>query len=297
MVTAVMIVTVAAGIAAYLVSAPEKWGRQAANMASFAQADTLARAAVDWARVIVYENAQSDTAGKIGEKGPVVIETFPVEEATMSLAVDDAQGRFNLNNLVSAGKASDRDIMMFRRLLNALGLPRELADSLTDWMDDDEQVRPGGAESAQYLVSAPPRRASNRPLGSVGELALVRGFDKRAIDALKPYVAVIPARAPVNANTASAMVLAAVFNGLSMKDAESLMESRASTRFDSVANVRERLPKSVTDVNDNDFSVKSSYFTVTATCGVDRAKIKAEALLEVGGDNKNWPKIAWYWIT
>lgn len=296
MVTAVMVVSVAAGVAAYLVASPERWGRQAANMAAIAQAEISARAAVDWARQITYENSLGNTPSRIGENGPEALKAFPEEDGVLNMAVDDAQGKFNLNNLAPQGKPSARDIIMFKRLLAQLKLPNELADAVVDWMDADDLPLPGGAESAQYLALKVPYRAANRQLSHIGELAMVKGYTPEVLKELSPYVTVLPGRALVNVNTAAPSVLMAVFNGMTLADAESLAASRKSVRFSSVANLRGRLPKSVTEVADGDFVVESKYFTVSVISSFKHAKIRAEALLGLGEKNY-WPIVLWYRVT
>jgi len=296
MVTAVMVVSVAAGVAAYLVASPERWGRQAANMAAIAQAEIAARAAVDWGREITYENSLGNTPSRIGENGPEDLKAFPEEDGALNITLDDAQGKFNLNNLVTLGKPSNRDIIMFKRLLAHLKLPNELADAVVDWMDADDLPLPGGAESARYLQLKVPYRAANRQLSHIGELAMVRGYTLEVLKELSPYVTVIPGRALVNVNTAVAPVLMAVFNGMALNDAESLIASRKSARFASAPNLRERLPKSVTGVADGDFAVESKYFTVSVISSFKHAKIRAEALLGLGEKNY-WPTVLWYRAT
>lgn len=296
MVTAVMVVSVAAGIAAYLVVNPERWGRQAANMAVIAQADVTARAAVDWAREIVYDNSLGFSSSKIGENGPVTIDTFPVEDGQVTLLLDNPQGKFNVNNLLKLGKHSPRDILAFKRLLSTLTLPPELADTLVDWIDDDEQPNPAGAESEYYLGLKPPYRAVNSPLGDIGELAAIKGFKPEVIKTLAPYVTALPERALVNVNAAEAPVLRSLFKGMTMSDAENLVALRKSVRFSSIPNFRGRLPISVTEVLDDDFVVDSKYFSVKVVSTFKHAKIRAEALLRLGEANF-WPIVVWYRVT
>lgn len=272
MVTALMVVSVAAGIAAYLVVNPERWGRQAANMAVTAQAEVTARAAVDWGREIVYDNSLGLASSRIGENGPVAIDTFPVEDGELTLLLDDAQGKFNLNNLVKQGKPSARDISAFKRLLATLKLPTELADILVKWM------------------------GVNLQMGEVGELALIKEFKVEVIKELSPYVTVLPDRALVNVNTAPAPVLKSLFNGMTLAEAENLVALRKAVRFSSIANLRGRLPRSVTEVLDDDFTVDSKYFSVKVVSSFKHAKIRAEALLRLGEKNF-WPIVAWYRVT
>jgi len=265
-------------------------------MAAIAQAEIAARAAVDWAREVAYDDSLGNAPSRIGENGPGEFKAFPEEDSTLDITVDDAQGKFNLNTLVTQGKPSARDIIMFKRLLTQLKLPNELADAVVDWMDEDDLPLPGGAESAYYLQLKVPYRAANRQLSHLGELAMVKGYTPEVLKELSPYVTVLPGRALVNVNTAVAPVLIAVFNGMPLNAAESLIASRKSARFTSVANLRERLPKIVTGVVDTDFVVESKYFTVSVISSFKHAKIRAEALLGLGEKNY-WPLVLWYKVT
>lgn len=61
-------------------------------------------------------------------------------------------------------------------LLMALpGMSEDVADAILDWIDEDDETRPFGAESDYYTSLATPYAASNGPLHSVEELLLVRG--------------------------------------------------------------------------------------------------------------------------
>ncbi|MGB7329550.1 MAG: type II secretion system protein GspK [Rubripirellula sp.] len=61
-------------------------------------------------------------------------------------------------------------------LLMALpGMTVDVADAILDWIDEDEDVRPYGAETEYYETLPTPYSAANGPLHSVEELLLVRG--------------------------------------------------------------------------------------------------------------------------
>lgn len=53
----------------------------------------------------------------------------------------------------------------------------ELADALIDWRDKDSSQQPQGAESEYYASLNPPYKAKNRPLETVEELLMVKGFN------------------------------------------------------------------------------------------------------------------------
>ncbi len=52
----------------------------------------------------------------------------------------------------------------------------ELADALIDWRDANSEVNPFGAETEYYARLDPPYAVKNRPLDTVEELLLIRGF-------------------------------------------------------------------------------------------------------------------------
>ncbi len=55
--------------------------------------------------------------------------------------------------------------------------PQALADALVDWRDsDDRLVSIEGAESSYYITKNPPYRARNKPMETVEELLMVKGF-------------------------------------------------------------------------------------------------------------------------
>jgi hypothetical protein len=61
-------------------------------------------------------------------------------------------------------------------LLMALpGMTEDISDAILDWLDEDDEMRPLGAESADYNTLNTPYSAANGPLQSVEELLLVRG--------------------------------------------------------------------------------------------------------------------------
>jgi general secretion pathway protein K len=92
---------------------------------------------------------------------------------------------------------------------------REMARNLLDYIDPEDTAIGGRNEDDYYLRQDPPHRAPNRPLLSVGEIAMIEGFDARFVKAMEPYVTVYPfvfARG-LNINTAEPWVLATLFLG------------------------------------------------------------------------------------
>lgn len=104
--------------------------------------------------------------------------------AVLQIRVEDERGKVPINLL---------DDEIAARLMEAIGLgfgsqSKIAADSLMDWIDDDDEPRPDGAEAEYY--SSKGIRPRNGPLQSIEELAQLRGFDRGMIARLKPFVTV-----------------------------------------------------------------------------------------------------------
>ena len=214
--TAVMIVAIAAAVAVKIAFAHQLWFRQMENVGDRGATDLLRRGALHWASVALLEDAAQNSVDHLGETWAQPLPPLPVDGGAISVSVEDAQGRFNLNNLVKANPPSRDDVQyaIFQRLLIELKLDPLLANALVDWIDADSSPSPGGggAEDVDYLNLKTPYRAANQPLASVEELRLVRGFDAKTVQTLLPFVTVLPpgTTTAVNVNTASPELIAAV---------------------------------------------------------------------------------------
>ncbi|MFP4165941.1 MAG: general secretion pathway protein GspK [Opitutales bacterium] len=96
----------------------------------------------------------------------------------VEITIRDAGGRLPINTM---DKAALNHLLENGLDLN-FALARELSASLLDWIDRDENRRLNGAESETYLRRNPPHRAANRPLQSLDELRLVKGWDEAFFD-------------------------------------------------------------------------------------------------------------------
>lgn len=161
---------------------------------------------------------------------------FPVPGGVIRPVLRDAQARFNLNSLVSNGQVNATALAFYRRLLTHLVLPAELADSLVDWQDaNNEPMSSSGAEDDYYLRQNPPYRAANRSLSTFSELRLVRGYSGEVLRALSPWVTVLPASATrLNVNFLAPGLLEALVPGLSPAAAVELLQRRPADGWQSV---------------------------------------------------------------
>ncbi|MGK2952546.1 MAG: type II secretion system minor pseudopilin GspK [Thiobacillus sp.] len=291
-ITAILVVALVASAASFMAWQQQLWVRQVENLNQQAQSRVVVLTAMQWARSILAQDARSNQVDHLEEGWAQALAPLPVEGGELSGGLSDQQGLFNLNSLVRAGKTSASDLAVFRKLLELLQLPPELAAAVTDWIDPDAEVTyPGGAEDMDYLALDPPYRAGNRVLTTVDGLYRIKGFDAATVERLRPFVTALPQATPINVNTASAEVLAAVIAGLPLDQAEALVAARKGKHFEDIADFRARLPKTVTEVNETLLSVGSRYFLVAGHARFGRAKVGYQALLE--REATAWPKLVW----
>ncbi len=161
-----------------------------------------------------------------------------------------------------------------------LHLDPQLANAVADWIDTNSEARAGGAEDIDYLNLNPPYRAANRPMASVDELRLIRGFDAKTVAALVPYVTVLPATSNnVNVNTASPELLAALVQGLDLPTAQRIAEERLGKPFNDINAFKSKLPQGSTQTVAG-MDVKTDFFLVMLETSIGRHERRSEALLQ-----------------
>lgn len=291
MVMAMSVVALAAIATTAMLTTQSTWSRESELEVNHAQAEVLIQAGVDWARAVLSDDRRMNNVDHLKEPWALRLPPMPVDNGELAGYIEDQQGAFNLNNLLTGEKISAVQLARFRRLLSILGLPTTLAYSLADWLDADNDAQAnGGAEDEYYLSLQPPYLAANRPLTDVAELSLVRGFNDQVRARLNPFVSALPANTPVNVNTASPEVLSAVIEGLDLDAARALVAQRERAYFRDFGDFMSRLPRGV-EVAGNEFQVSSNYFVGRVRVTIGSAEARGVALFmrtDVG-----WPAIVW----
>ncbi len=294
-IVAMLVVALAATAASLLLHQQDTSIRQLEAGRDYEQARWLLNGGTQWARVILRADARGGAVDHPGELWATGLPPTQVEQGTLAGGIQDQQGLFNLNNLIRDGKASERDIDALRRLLLAAGLRVELADAIADWIDADGLARAEGAEDDFYLRQSPPYRAANQPLVSIEDLLRIRGCDPGVLARMRQVATVLPARSPVNVNTAPPEVLVAVVEGLTLPEAVVLAGSRTSSPFFSREDFRSRLPRTELNVQNDDISVDSRFFLVHGRAAVGRADVRMQVLVHRSG--AALPAIVWQRIS
>ena len=273
-----------------------------------AQAAWILAGALDWARLILREDARSNqTNGNPDHLGEPW--ALPLEEARLSsfLAADrnnnadstleaflsgemsDLQSRLNFNNLVrersggvpaggNPGQAgpgtgrtvemSEPDLLMLRRLYELLGLPQAELNTAAQAL----------LESTRLALSDP--QPSRTPLlpAKLSQLSWL-GLSQQSLARLEPHLTVLPQRSTLNLNTASAEAIAASMPGLDLAQARKLVSARERTPFRSLADAARLLPEGSVKPNDQSHGVRSAHFEVRGRLRLDDTIIEERSLV------------------
>jgi general secretion pathway protein K len=255
--------------------------RQLTTARDYEQASWVLKGGAQWARSILYQDGRISAVDHGGELWASGLPRTDIEQGTVSGEIMDQQGLFNVNNLALEERASARDIEMFRRLLEAIGLNADLAQAIADWIDaDDEALPAAGAEDDYYLRLPSPYRAANQPVVELSELLRVRGMDEASLARLRGFATALPRRTPVNVNLAPPELLLVMVPGLTPEEARALASTRVQAPFRSLEEFEKRLPRRGMKWIEGTLSVGSSYFAVRGRATVGKADVRMEALLQ-----------------
>jgi general secretion pathway protein K len=250
------------------------------------QARWLLTGALDWARVILREDARAGDANvptdHLAEPWAVPLQearlsTFLAalpdgtgnaaedderlaQQVLLSGQISDLQARLNVNNLLQGEQLDAKTVIAFERLFDAVGAPPAELSLLT-----------------QGLLAAQ-RQSNNAPLQPqrVGQLSWL-GLSPQTLQRLAPYITVLPNRTPINVNTASVQVLHASLPGLSLSDAQRLVQQRERQHWTTVDAFQKALGRSVN--LDSSHSVTTRYFEVVGRLRMPQTTLQERSLV------------------
>ena len=279
--TVLLVVAMATVLAVAMVKAQQALLQRSSSVFSQDQAYLYTLGAESFAKSILQEDKEKDQnkntpQDSLSETWAKKTPPFPVDGGMVQAKIDDLQGRFNLNNLVQEdGQVNLDALTMFQRLLLDLEISPALASPVIDWIDTDNLPNDSdGAEEDWYLRLKPAYRSANRPFVSVSELSLLRGFTPDIVAKLSPYVSALPVFTPINVNTASAVVLAAMGDSMTLVMAKDMVDKRPSAGYGTVDAFMEQpmfsgLESHVKQNLSKLLGVRSQFFSVSAEAEID----------------------------
>ncbi len=275
--TAMIIVALVATLAGSMVW--QQWRAiqvEAAERARTQSAWILA-GALDWARLILREDAKNGSVDHLGEPWAVPLaearlstflaadkdNTEDAPDAFLSGVITDATARYNLTNVLSPGGNGYDPVEMavLQRLCETVGVSVDVATRIATGLHDAAPPVPA-QQGASGAATAPLPIVQDPPLmpRSVAQLAWL-GVDPEALRTLEPYVTILPEKAYVNANTAPREVLVAAIAGLDLATAERIVQSRQRVPLKSTADIGALAPGLAPDALAR-LAVGSNFFEV-----------------------------------
>jgi general secretion pathway protein K len=264
------------------------------------QSQWILTGALDWARLILREDARQGGSDNLTEPwavplAPARLSTFlaaqqgqatvgddddPSQEAFLSGHIDDLQARLNITNLIEGDKVHEPTLAAWARLFKQLNLPDDELDTLTQGL---LLATAAGGTSAKSVTPNNPY-TPQPPLmpHSVAELTWL-GMSDVTLSMLAPFITLLPVRTVVNLNTASLEVLVASVPNLTSAQARQLIQSRATqplgTLMDALLVVTDPKVKFDPAVQ----GVASRFFSVTGQLRVGRNTVEEQSVLQRDG--------------
>ena len=201
--------------------------------------------------------------------------------------VEDEMGKIPLNKLAESA--------VFRSTLTRLlsqpefGLDRakaeEIVASIKDWIDEDNDVTSGGAESSYYLSLDSPYRAKNAPLDCIEELLMVKGITKEIFAGTKEKAGLADyvtadGDGLININTAPLLVLRSLSDAITPSIAQEMDEYRRNKNSGDLDQAwYRRYEDTLTDIA----TVNSSYFKIISAGKMNKMEQKITSVLARNG--------------
>lgn len=288
LILALVIVALATVIAARIGADGALDQRRAATLLAQEQALQVGFGAEAWIIETLRSDAEHSQQVTLAQAWAMPLPPLPVDGGDVTGSVEDLEGRFNLNNLVTAqGTKNVFAFAWFQRLLQNLQLEPKWASLMLDWIDPDNN--PDGADGAEdsvYLGLTPPYRPPNRPIVTTSELLSLPGFGADRYRRLQPYVAALPIGTPLNVCTASGVVLTSLSPGLQSlsQDPKLLANYRLKGCFPALTDVTQALQPLLT-APEKPFAAAllaetSTWFRVTTRVRIGTAEVTLYSLLQ-----------------
>ncbi|MBM2853734.1 MAG: Type secretion system protein [Steroidobacteraceae bacterium] len=257
--------------------------RRTAGLIALDQAWHVALGAEAWAAEVLRKDREDSETDHPGERWAQPIPPLPVDGGTVRGALEDMQGRFNLNNLLmDNGTVNESAVQRFERLLEKAGADQRWARIMADWLDSDTVPGfPDGAEDGNYLSQNPPYRSANGPVTTITELMALPGMTLEEYLRIRPYVAAVPLGTKINLCTASAPILAAlVEGGTDFGDTDSLLANRRAGCFPTIEDVKATLSNEDFLALQPAISESSDWFRAVTAVSIGTSELTLYSLIE-----------------
>lgn len=286
---AMVVLTVVATLASGMVWQQWKAIRVETAERGRVQSAWILSGALDWARLILREDARSGRVTSLHEPwatplAEARLSTFLAIdqnnnsaadadiEAFLSGAIEDAQARYNLTNLLGDKPLSAPHLALLEKLCAAAGLSSATAALLGNGLINAHAAGDGSDSDSAALMPQ-----------TLADLSWL-GLSEAEVAALSPFVVLLPSATPINLNTAPREVLAAVIPGVDLGSADRLVQARGRQPIRNVEQAWQVLGLS-TAVPAGLVDVKSSFFEVHGQLRLADRLLQQRSLVERRGND------------
>ena len=253
------------------------------------QAAWLSTAALDWARLVLREDARAGTADHLAEPWAALLDGVQLSKflavdknntdgefntalnASLTGQIIDLQSRLNVTNLIDKKALSAPDVKSFTRLFALLGLPASELTGMANQLLKVTATEPGANAANTGL---PPQRV---------EQLVWLGLSAPTLAALQPYITLLPQRTPINLNTANAEVIYASTAALPLGDARKLVEQRNANPFRTLADAAGKAGDAPDPFSEGRHGVATSYFEVRTRLKLNKTWLDERATVQRDG--------------
>lgn len=252
--------------------------------------------ALDWARLILREDARKGGADHLAEPWAVpleaarlstflaadrsdTIEADASQDAFLSGQIIDLQSRLNVTNLVQAGAIDNPSQIAFTRLFELLNLPQ---GELT-LMAENLRLAQSAASGSLPAASAPVAAGTAPLLPQTVEQLTWLGLPATRIAVLRPFITVLPVRTPVNLNTAPVEVIYACVEAFDRADAQRLVDARNLMHLGTLADASKLSSNSSAKFVETQHSVSSRFFEVRGQLRLEQTTVQQQSVVQRDG--------------
>jgi general secretion pathway protein K len=292
LIMAILIAALVASLAFALSARERLWLTQIGNRNDLAAAQSTVLSAIDLARLSLRDDMRNNHADHLSELWTVPVPPTDVGEARVGGRIVELQGRLNLYTLQSDGKINEAGMLALQRLLSTRNLPAAWAGKMAEatatqaalWLKTRKTDAAAARLTGKLLLVS--------RLAELAGLAGLSGADIEKLTTIESLTAFLPESTPVNVNFAPPEILMAVTPGLSLKEAESLVNHRARAHFTSAQQFVSALPEKLRASTPAAlYTVESQYFLAEAEAWHGRAHVRLQALLY--RQRSKMPEIVW----
>lgn len=283
LINALLVVAALASVATVLLSRSTAVHLRQAQTQEHAQAKAYLDGFETLLMSILTQDKRAGVADTLKEPWAQENYTVQIGQAQMSATLRDLQGRFNINWL--AGGDVTNEQAAFERLLQAIGQPATLSQSITAWVSENgpENVTP-------YRSGALGISPQGGPMAVVEDLRLVTPMTPAQFDQLAVVLSALPTEPIININTAPADVVRAFLPGMAPGTLEELLILRRTDPFVDADELDAWFSKNLSEedrqtLGVDRFGISSNWFEAHISVSFGKTHLHRKLILHRSGES------------